>query len=35
MLNEMRFGKLSEASIKAFYALAREPKLGDMEPTEL
>ncbi|GAA5871155.1 hypothetical protein JCM3774_006807 [Rhodotorula dairenensis] len=35
MLNEMRFGKLSEASIKAFYALAREPNLGDMEPTEL
>ncbi|GAA5987380.1 hypothetical protein JCM10908_001932 [Rhodotorula pacifica] len=35
MLNEMRFGKLSEASIKVFYALSREPKLGDMEPTEL
>ncbi|TKA55607.1 hypothetical protein B0A53_02785 [Rhodotorula sp. CCFEE 5036] len=35
MLNEMRFGQLSEASIKAFYALAREPKLNGMEPTEL
>ncbi|GAA5949169.1 hypothetical protein JCM10213_008231, partial [Rhodosporidiobolus nylandii] len=36
MLNEMRFGKLSDASIKKFYALQREPKYPiGIEPTEL
>ncbi|GAA5849249.1 hypothetical protein JCM8547_006492 [Rhodosporidiobolus lusitaniae] len=36
MLNEMRFGRLSEASIKKFQGLAREPKYPvGVEPTEL
>ncbi|GAA6043372.1 hypothetical protein JCM8097_005287 [Rhodosporidiobolus ruineniae] len=36
MLNEMRFGRLSQESIKKFYALSREPKYDvGIEPTEL
>ncbi|GAA5974457.1 hypothetical protein JCM11641_003225 [Rhodosporidiobolus odoratus] len=36
MLNEMRFGRLSQESIKKFYALQREPKYPiGIEPTEL
>lgn len=35
MLNEMRFGKLSEESIKTFYTLSRTPTLNGIEPTEL
>ncbi|GAA6050730.1 hypothetical protein JCM3770_006598 [Rhodotorula araucariae] len=36
MLNEMRFGRLSAASIQKFKALARQPKYNDsLEPTEL
>ncbi|GAA5924183.1 hypothetical protein JCM1841_006870 [Sporobolomyces salmonicolor] len=35
MLNEMRFGKLSQESIKKFYSLSREPAYNGIEPTEL
>ncbi|GEM08897.1 mitochondrial dna helicase [Rhodotorula toruloides] len=35
MLNEMRFGKLSQSSIDKFYALKRELKYSEIEPTEL
>ncbi|GAA5945450.1 hypothetical protein JCM3775_006781 [Rhodotorula graminis] len=36
MLNEMRFGRLSSASIQKFKGLARQPKYTDsLEPTEL
>ena len=36
MLNEMRFGKLSQASIVKFGKLKRQPKYTDgIEPTEL
>lgn len=36
MLNEMRFGRLSTASIQKFKGLARQPKYTDsLEPTEL
>jgi ATP-dependent DNA helicase PIF1 len=36
MLNEMRFGRLSAASIAKFHALSREPKYDDgIVPTEL
>ncbi|GAA5832670.1 hypothetical protein JCM11251_001406 [Rhodosporidiobolus azoricus] len=37
MLNEMRFGRLSQESIKKFYALSRVPdyRRGGPEPTEL
>ncbi|GAA5890026.1 hypothetical protein JCM6882_009205 [Rhodosporidiobolus microsporus] len=36
MLNEMRFGRLTQDSIKKFYALQREPKYAiGIEPTEL
>ncbi|GAA5862115.1 hypothetical protein JCM1840_001648 [Sporobolomyces johnsonii] len=35
MLNEMRFGKLSQESIKKFSSLSREPAYNGIEPTEL
>uniref|UniRef100_A0A0K3C6U0 ATP-dependent DNA helicase PIF1 n=1 Tax=Rhodotorula toruloides TaxID=5286 RepID=A0A0K3C6U0_RHOTO len=35
MLNEMRFGKLRKSSIDKFYALKRELKYSEIEPTEL
>ncbi|GAA5896098.1 DEAD/DEAH box helicase [Sporobolomyces salmoneus] len=35
MLNEMRFGQLSQDSIQKFKNLAREPKYAGVEPTEL
>lgn len=36
MLNEMRFGQLSDASVKEFQSLSREVIYPDgIEPTEL
>ena len=36
MLNEMRFGQLSQSSIAKFHKLKRQPKYADgLEPTEL
>lgn len=35
MLNEMRYGTLSEESIKTFRTLSRVPAYNGIEPTEL
>ena len=35
MLNEMRVGELSQASIARFKGLARQPVWGDYDPTDL